>query len=245
MKPPSLTEKQIRRSIVKTFERFGCTVVRFSQLAIAIGTLLAGTADGGSAQADPMAPTLYHGDSVYIYLSAGSAQPLHPRDFLSDWNSTLALRLAAVYRLDATRSVFLGVEHSTFSTATVPENPEMRVLTIIPGLALSHRTNFAIPYARLGAGLVRQGLRRMTIDQGSFRYLESAVEFAWTTGFAINGAAGALVNPSGVVFPYVEASYVGSRAAGVTVGHVTFRVGLAIAPGRFFDSVRGDPVTPR
>jgi hypothetical protein len=164
---------------------------------------------------------------------------------LSDWNNGFTLRLAAVYRLDATRSVFLGVEHSTFSTATVLENPEMRVVTIIPGVTLSHPTNLATPYARLGAGLVRQGLRRMTIDQGSFRYMDSVVEFTWTTGFAINGAAGAVINASGVVFPYVEASYVGSRAAGVTVGHVTFRVGLAMAPGRFFDSIRGDLATPR
>ncbi len=219
-----------------------CNRARFT--ALAIGTLLAGTANGGAAQSGLLTPPRYHGDSVYVYLSVGSAQPLHPRAFLGDWNSALALRLAVVYRLDATRSVFLGVEHSVFSTATVLDNPEMRVLTIIPGLTLSHRTNLATPYARLGAGLVRQGLRRMRIDQGSFRYTGSVVEVAWTTGFAINGAAGAVINTSGVVFPYVEASYVGSRAAGVTVGHVTFRVGLAMAPGRFFDIIRGDPATP-
>ena len=217
--------------------------VAMAVLCVAVGSKrLAGQTLG------PCPDSIAKGDSLYFYLSIGSSRPLHPGAFSSDWQSGIwpgrrhvALRLAAVYRLDGKKSVFIGFEHASFSAPTILENPEIRLFTIIPGLRLSHPTHLATPYVRVGAGLVRQGLRRMRIDDGSFRYTGSITEFDWSTGLGLNAAFGTTINVSRGLFPYVEASYIVTRASGVTVGHITFRVGVGMALGRFLRGVSGLP----
>ena len=209
---------------------------------IAVLTLSSGRveaqADTSSIQFGQTEKKQSRANSFYFYVSVGSSFLLHPGDFhTADWQDGLDVGLAGVYWQTERRSFFFSVERSGFSTATVLENPEIIMWRFIAGLSLSHPTRFLTPYASVGAGVVRQGLRRMFISDGSFRYTGAVFDFEWTTGPTLSGAVGTTINASSIVFPYGEVSYIGSRAAGVTIGRVTFRAGVALSPAKFAESI--------